>query len=481
MNIARSSVKLSAANGLTAVITFGGVAVFANWLPPSELGVYFLFEALVGVLTIPADFGIRGAVEKRISEGNMPGKMLTGAFLLKAVPLAVIGGAVIVLSGFINQYVGADIAVLLVIATVGHELYQLGVQVVSAELRVGETAVLRLSHKVVWFAVGYGFLQYGFGVTGLILGLLAGYAVPFVWAMQKRSTPFRRPTMEQIHSLTAYSRYNFLSALSGYFYGWMDVLIIGLFLTSAHVGSYEVAWRVTGVVILGSKAIAHTIFPQVSRWDANRAIERIEWLIPRAITPSLIFAVPAFFGTILFSREILTFVFDAEYATAWLVLIVLMGEKIFQSVHVITGQSLKAIDHPELAAKAAVAAMFTNLFLNLILIWQYGIIGAAVATALSFGLNTLLCIKYLSRFLTVRIPWGELGWVVAASIGMAVVLRWVRSVVPIDSLPRLLAVIVLGAVLYNGLVLLSPGIREQAHNSLQMLKSDGTPQPREGD
>ncbi|MFC6864117.1 flippase [Halomicroarcula sp. GCM10025817] len=483
MNIARSSAKLSVAHGLTAVITFGGIAVFANWLPPSELGVYFLFEALVGVLTIPADFGIRGAVEKRISEGNEPGKMLTSALSMKTVPLAIIGGLVLALGGYINGYVGADVAVLLIVAMIGHELYQLGVQIVSAELRVGETAVLRLSHKVVWFAVGYALLQSGYGVKGLIYGLLAGYIVPFVWANYKRSTPFRRPSMEQFHSLTAYSRYNFVSALSGYVYGWMDVLIIGFFLTSAHVGSYEVAWRVTAVVILGSNAIAKTIFPQVSRWDANRAIERIEKLIPRAITPSLVLAIPAFVGAMLFSREILTFIFDAEYATAWLVLIVLMGEKIFQSVHVITGRSLKAIDHPELAAKAAVAAIAVNLVLNVALITQFGLIGAAVATVVSFGLNTVLCIRYLSRYLTVRVPWRELGWIVVASIGMGVVLVGVRSVVAIDSLARLLGVISLGAVLFSAFALASPTLRTQAFQSIQLLKSEGSPSEavQEGD
>jgi len=475
MNIARSSVKLSIAHGLTALITFGGVAVFANLLPPSELGTYFLFEALVGVLAIPADFGIRGAVKKRISEDNAPGQMLSSALLMKLLPMTIIIAGVILFSGFISTYVGSDIAVLVVLGILGSEFYKLGIGILSGELRVGETATIRLTHKAIWFAAGYVFIQYGLGVSGIIYGLLLAYALPFIWAMVKRSTPFRRPSMEQFQSLTAYSKYNFLSSLSGYFYSWMDVLVIGLFLTSSHVGSYEIAWRVTAVVILGSRAIAQTIFPQVSRWDANRAIDRIERLIPRTITPSLLIAIPAFFGTVLLSREILTYVFDPEYATAWLVLIVLMGEKILQSVHVIIGRSLKAIDHPELAAKAAIIAMVVNLVLNLVLIWQFGIIGAAVATVASFGLNTFLCMKYLSRFLRVEIPWREIGWLLLASTGMASILRGVLSIVAIDSLPRLLGIIAFGAVLYGAFVLLSPTLRAQALQSLQMVKSDGTP------
>jgi O-antigen/teichoic acid export membrane protein len=250
----------------------------------------------------------------------------------------------------------------------------------------------------------------------------------------------------------------------------MDILIIGLFLTTADVGAYEVAWRVTAVVILGSTAIAHTIFPQVSRWDADEAVDRIERLVPRAITPSLLVAVPSFFGTILFSREILTFVFDAEYAAAWLVLTLLMGEKIFQSIHVVTGRSLKAIDHPELAARAAVAAITTNLVLNLVLVWQYGLVGAAVATVVSFGLNTVLCIRYLSRFLTVRLPWTDLRWISVASVVMAVVLAGIESVFAVDTLLRLVCVILVGAVVYGCVLLVSPSLRERAVRSLSTLQ-----------
>ena len=476
MNIARSSIKLSVAHGANAIITFGGVAVFANWLAPGELGVFFLFEALVGVLMIPADFGLRGAVEKRISEDNSPGEMLTTAFSLKTVPLLLIVSGVLLFRGYVNDYVGESIGLLLVVAIIGHELYQLGVQIVSAELRVGETAVLRLTHKAIWFAVGYLLLQHGFGVKSLIYGLIVGYVIPFLWAMSKRSTPFRRPSMKHVHSLTAYSRYNFVSAVSGYFYSWMDVLIIGLFLTSAHVGAYEVAWRVTGVVVIGSTAIAQTIFPQVSRWDAEEALERIERLIPRAVTPSLIIAVPSFFGTLLFSREILTFVFDAEYSIAWLVLIVLMSEKIFQAVHVITGRSLKATDHPELAARAAIVAITTNLILNLALVWQFGIVGAAVATVISFFINTAMCINYLSRYLTIRIPWREIAWVVVSSVGMTVVLLGVESVIRVDSLLRLLVVIGLGGTVYAGFVLLSPTLREKVSQSIEMVRSNQSPE-----
>jgi O-antigen/teichoic acid export membrane protein len=215
----------------------------------------------------------------------------------------------------------------------------------------------------------------------------------------------------------------------------MDIAIIGLLLTQADVGVYEIAWRVTAVMMLFSSSIATTIFPQVSQWDADDATERIESLLSDAIVPALFVAIPVFFSTAIFSKEILGLVFGAEYTAGWLVLIVLMGEKVVQSVHIILARSLQGIDRSELAVKATVISMVLNLVLNVALIFNYGIIGAAVATALSFIVNSILHANYPSRFVSIRVPYGQIGGCVTASAGMVVMLYTVESVIFINGLP----------------------------------------------
>ena len=205
----------------------------------------------------------------------------------------------------------------------------------------------------------------------------------------------------------------------------------------------------------------------MSEWDAADATDRIKQLIPRVLTPALFFVIPAFFGAVLFSREILTLVFGAEYAGAWLVLIILMGEKLLQAPHVILGRSLQGVDRPGLAARAGVVAMVLNLLLNLVLVWSFGIVGAAVATAISFAVNTLLHATYLSRFVTIRVPYREIGWCVVASVGMALVLIVARSAVVIDTVPRLAAAVLLGVVVYSGIVVLFRPFRVRALDTVK--------------
>ena len=472
MNIARSSGKLWFATVTNAAVTFVGIAYFARVLGASAIGVFFLFEALLNVLTLPADFGICSAVEKRLSEGDSPGSILTTAFLLKSVPLAAVAGGILLLRGPVNEYVGANVAVWLVIAIAARELAMQAIQVLNGELRVGEGAAPWLAQSVVWVGLGAVLVEFGFGVRGVIYGLIAGFVISFVWAMHRRSTPFRSPSREHVRSLFDYSKYSFIDDVGGSLYNWMDVLIIGYFLTSADVGVYEVAWRITLIVLLASKAIGKTIFPAISRWDSEEATRRIEDLIPSALTPSLALVIPSFFGVVLLSREILTLVFGPEYSGAWLVLIVLIGGKTFEAIQDVIGRALYGINHPGLAARAAVVTIVLNLVLNTVLVVQYGIIGAAVATVVAFAAQTSVMTLYLSRFLDVRVDWRELGWLVLSSLGMALVLIGARSAVPVESLPGLIAVISLGAVVYTVLVLAFRPLRTKVVRSVRTLDSE---------
>lgn len=459
MNIARSSIRLFVARATSSFVAFLGITFFARELGSHQMGVFFLFQALLGMVSIPADFGINSGVTKRLSEGESPGSILSTAILLKALLLLPFILGIVLFRGPINNYLGGDLALLLVLALVLQESAKLTIQVLKGELRVGETAGPLLSRKVMYVGVGSILVFTGAGVRGIIYGLLAGFLIMLVWGTWKGSTPLGSPSIGYARSLFDYSKYAFVSSIGGYFYSWMDVAIIGLFLTQSDVGVYEIAWRVTAVVMLFSSSIATTIFPQVSQWDAEDATERIESLLSDAIAPALFVAVPAFFGVVLFSREILKLVFGAEYAGGWLVLVILMGEKVIQSAHIILGRSLQGIDRPDLAAKAGVISIVLNLVLNVVLIFEYGIIGAAVATALSFVVNSILHAYYLSQFVSIRIPYVRIAGCVAASFGMAIVLNLAESVVVIDSLLVLLLIVGLGVVVYVGFVLMIPSSR----------------------
>ena len=461
MNLTASSIKIFLSKGGSALIVFIGIAFFAQSLGPSELGSFFLFQTALYLLTIPADFGIRGGVEKRLSEGMDPGDILASAICCKIVTLSIVISLILLLRDAIVRFIGADLVLALILGVILWEFSQLYIQAIRGEMRVGETAILEFSHQFIWIVAGGILVYFGYGVLGIVYGMLFGLLVASVAAYAVANIPLGKPSNAHIHSLVDYAKYHFISESGGQVYEWMDVALIGIFLSSAQVGIYEVAWQVTLVVLIASYSVATTIFPQVSSWSAEAANDRIERLISRTLGVVLAVSIPAFIGATVFSEDILQYLFGAEYVVAAGVLIILMAEKVFQSANDVFWRSLNAINRPDLGARATVITVIVNLVLNLLLIPTYGIVGAACATTFAVITNTLLHGYYLSRFLEVRIPYKLVSICLTISIVMAAELTVVRSLLPVQGIIMLFLQIAIGALIYAILMVSIPSIRRE--------------------
>lgn len=469
MNISKSSSKLLFARIGNTIIGFIGVTLFARELGAAGIGVFFLFEATLGLLAIPADFGVRGAVEKRISEGKNKSRIFfAGAGMKMAlIPLLIL--IVFVFRTRLNSYIGADVAVYLGIALVLKEISLLIANVIKGELRVGEMAELQLIRQIVWVSVAITLIFYGLGHLSLIFGLMAGYFAIFIWGANKTTIPFEIPSFEDFKSVFEFAKYNCLvSTVSGFLYKWTDIVIIGFILTSSDVGGYEIAWRVSSIVLLTAPAISAAIFPQMSAWDAGNRLDEIQSLFADTMLPVLVIPIPALFGVVVLAEDILTIVFGSEFGFAWLALIVLMVERIARSIYKILSRTLRAIDRPRLAAQATAVSIVANVSLNIILILNFGILGAAIATTTATLINTGLHLFYVRKYITISFPAREITWCIISAGIMAVLLHLLERGIKMDSLPVLIAIILTGAVVYFVFIFLSESIRTKT----RLLVSD---------
>jgi O-antigen/teichoic acid export membrane protein len=448
MNVAKASSKLFGASSFNAVVGFLGVTFFARELGAEQMGAFFLFEAVLGVLSLFADFGLQGAIEKRISEGQPGSEVLSTALLMKAIPTAAIAGAIVFFRGFVNGYIGADVAFLLLIGLVLRELAKTQQIVLSGEQRVGQMAAPETARQVGWIGLGALLVVRGYGIRGLIYGLFVGYSAMFLWSWHRSASSLGRPSVARGRSLLDFSKYHVVSSVQGYVYSWIDIAILGFFLGQQAVGAYEIAWRITEATVVLTNAVAATVLPKISEWHADGRTDRIGGLVSNATIPSLVLVIPAAGGTIVLSREILTYVFGPEFAVAALVLVILSVEKIVQALYRLFHRSLHGIDRPDLAARAIVATLVANIGLNLLLVRPLGIEGIAIATTLSFALGASLHWRHLTRHVPVSLPVRELGWCAFSTTVMIIVLGALRLGFVVDSLASVLALIVVGGTVY---------------------------------
>jgi len=456
---------------VTAVINILGIVYFARVIESADLGIYFLFLALLGLTSIFADFGINTALTKRISEQGERGSYFGAAILLQFLALGIVSLALLLFQGIINSFVEREITRYLIFSIWLQQYAKLLIHTLHGELRVGETASIEVAQRTSWLLVGVVLIEFNYGLFALIYGLLVGFGIKLLLAGYRIETGIDKPDLGHLKSIFSFSRFSFISTIGGYTYSWMDILIIGYFLTSSHVAAYEVAWRITGFILIFSRSLGTAVFPQVSQWSANDAREKIAEILPRATFAAVFISIPAFFGTFSLSTEILFVVFGDEYTIAATALSILMFEKILQSVHKIWGYSLQASGRPDQAAVATVVSIAVNITLNILLIPGYGLTGAAMATTISFMINTILHVYYLSNIVKITIKYRRIMWCVFSSIVMFVAIISIKSITPIDSIASLAGAVLLGAILYFAVVLLYKPIQIDTRLLVQKLTS----------
>ena len=470
MNLARASSLLFGVELVNTAIGFFGTVYFARELGATLLGIFFLFEATLYTMATVVDFGLRGAVEKRISAGDDPSRMFGAALVMKLLLIAVVSVAVLAIREPLAAYIGTDLALELIGVVAAFELSMLVIHVLQGELRVAQTAVLHFLRSLTFVTVAVALLQYGYGVRALVYALLVSYTVLLVGATLRVSTPLARPGRRHLRSLYDYAKFNGIWGLGGHVYNWMDVIVIGFFLSQAAVGAYELAWRLTTTAIMFSTVFARVLFPQLSAWQADGAVDRVRDLVSDAMTVSLLLIVPSVVGVAVIGREILGIVFGPEYAIAAAAFLVLMIEKLPQAVNLVFDKAIQAFDRPQYGAVATVVSLSMNIGLNVLFVPRYGLVGAAAATLLSVVVNTAILGYYLRRLTTVRFPVRDVGWLVVAAFAMGVALVALVRTVPVDRPITLVAAVAFSAAVYGAGVLVSPSLRGKIVENVQSVR-----------
>lgn len=461
MRLAKTATTVFFVRIAASVLQIIGLAYFARELGGALLGAFVLFQAVTQMLTTVTDFGIGGAVEKRLSEGTSL-NVISTALVVKTGILSLLAPVVILLSGLLNTYFGSELALYLVPVLFFDQIGRTFLRTLRGELRVREATLLELFQRLVFVVTGIILVFLGYEIVGLIGAMLLGWIVVILQGYDAIATDIGRPSKEAFQSVVDFAKYNYISSVLGRkAYSWIDTLIIGLLMTQTSVAAYEIAWRITVAVTMLSQAISSTVFPQISEWDANDDTIAIERMVPDALMGALLLVIPAVFGVALLGEDILRLIFGEEFTVATLAFVILMLGKIPESINNVVSQILLGMDRPALVARAVVLFIVLNVVLNIVLTTYYGLAGAATATTLSFSIMLSLILYDVSKLINLQVAWLDHTISLFAALGMAGGLLIFQMVVDIDSLVRLVGVIGIGALLYFVLLLIPKRTRKR--------------------
>ncbi len=410
--IAKSSVIVLAGLFLSKIFNYVYRIVIARSLGPEAYGLFSLAIMLSGWAVILASLGLGEGIVRYVSVfrgNNEKGKVqylfqfTTKLFLITGL----IGFLVLFFSAefisvgifdepgltiflkFFSIAVPLTIFLSLYLATLrGHE-YIGWTSLIQNVLGPGT----KLSSMVVLLLAGFS--------LGAIFGsYLAGIAIPLIIAIivsrKKIRYAFKKSALakdEQSQVFREVLRYSWPLLFAGFMwrmFHWTDSFVIGYFLDAVDVGIYNAAIPIVALIHIPSQLFMQLFFPLVSRENAKGDRETVKQLSQQVGKWVFALSIPTVILMVVFARSIVRILFGTEFAGATTALIILSTGTFFIAFFEIAIRLLATIGKSKLILVDVCCIAGVNALLNIVLVPRYGIEGAALATAVSLTVLSVI-------------------------------------------------------------------------------------------
>jgi O-antigen/teichoic acid export membrane protein len=397
-------------------LSFLSHIVLSRVLGSSEYGLYAIILGWVMILVVPAKFGVDHTVLRfasvYVEKRNMDGLRLLKAYVVRfwlmssaSVVIALL--VLVVLAPFIIGIAPVDViwTGLLIAALAGLGIFssfyrairkvflsQFYVQILHTAILVA-ILVVALALKIQLTAEDAVMLTSvsalcAFGV--LLLGLrrlfVSDGSETTIWPIeeQKRWFGLSWPT--------------FVTAVSQQIMNWGNIIILGWLASTAEAGHYAVAVRLAALATFGLSAVSTVSGPLVASTYAQGAMEELRRIAYTSARLALIFAVILMMLLAALGPLVLS-AFGDDFSGAYIPMLVLLVGGLINSFTGSVAHFLTMTDRQHQVLWITVASAIVSICLGCLLISNFGIIGAAVATTvtvfMSNGLMTLRVRKQL--------------------------------------------------------------------------------------
>lgn len=478
MRIGQTSIIVFLAKFLGAALGFVATLAFARIVGAGVLGIYVLVLTITKWASFTSNLGIGSATTKRISEDQEPEAFLAAGVLLVTgiavvVSMIIVAGRPIIESyvGGFSEYTSLSVIWFIVIILFINIFYTFPRLILNGERRVHIATLLEPIRQASQGILQIALVIAGFGLVGMLTGyIIGGLLVGLVGLYLLKLQP-ESPSVHHFKSLFDYAKYSWIGKLKSRVFNDIDILILGVFVPSAAVGIYTVAWSLSSFLALFGNSIRSTLFPEISYSSSQESIETVRGYVEDSLSYTGLVVIPGFVGGFLLAEELML-IYGIEFIDGAAVLWILILAILIYAYQKQFVNALNGIDRPDLSFRVNVLFAGFNAGLNLMLIPRYGIEGAAIASVASVMVAMALAYYYLNRLLTFTLPVGEISRQIGASLSMGVIVVLAQEAIRITDLLQhnilILLILVTGgaATYFLTLLAISPDFRSTIKRNL---------------
>ena len=381
---------------------YGSRLIIARVLGAGEYGLISLGFAALTMAAALAAIGLPAGITRYVSfykgkedEGRIKGTIVSA--IKMNLPVSIIAALPLLFAAdwiSIHFFHDAHVAPVLRIFATAVPFLVLAQNLLSATVGFQEMRYRvyteNIGKEVLKLAAIVSLVALGFGVIGAAWGWALGIVVmPFFafYFLETRVFPIFNTKIKAIateRELFSFSWPLIFTGIAGMIMGFMDTLMLGYFCTSYEVGIYNAALPTAMLIRMPSLALASIFMPVITELYARESYTDLKDTYSAVIKWILALVFPAFLLMVLFSDDVITLLFGAEYGKGAESLVVLAFGFFITTVLARAADIITASGRTKILMGCHAAGAAVNFCLNIYLIPHFGINGAALATATSF-------------------------------------------------------------------------------------------------
>ncbi|WP_370574862.1 flippase [Methanomethylovorans sp.] len=380
-----------------------------RFLGPADYGVYAVVISLMTMVNLILSTGIPQAVSKYVAHGDgnelhvkrTAQKMqLTFSLILFIIYYSFAGQ----LATLLNDPGMAPYLRLSSFIVPAYALHALFVGYFNGLKEYGKQSLMIILYSVfkVVFILGFALTSYALygAITGFIISSVAVLILGFYFV---HSADKRLPASDNGHSMiSAKTILDFATPIVFYSVATnlimsFDLFFVKAYLTDMDAGIYSAVSTISKVPFYVIAGIYGALFPAISSMSVHNDRSQMTLQIIKSVKYSMLILVPSTLFVVLFSRQVLSFLFSDQYSagsTALGVLTIGMG---FFGLFSLFTTVINGSGQPRVSMIMSLLVLVLDLLLNRSFIPLYGIAGAAMATSISCLLGLVVSFLYVYR------------------------------------------------------------------------------------
>ncbi len=400
-----------------AIMTFGVIAskilgyffnVFlARILTPSELGLFFIATAVIGLFGIIANIGIADSLTRFVAfyKEKNDAERVKGSILstirIHLVSSVALGIIVFFLSDWIANafFSKPELGFLLKLLA-----FVMPVSLIASDLMLAMDGFKKIQYKIyirriiqiiAKIALLAGFFYAGLTIIAAVLTFIFSEAIGLVFAfffLEKKVFPLKSKikTIFVSKEMLVFSMPLFLMGLFSAVLAICDVLLLGFFAPAYNTGIYSVALDTARLGLTPVEIMAVLGIPIATSYFALEKFSEFKKIYNTLARWILAIVLPLSLLLILFAEPVQTLFFGKAYANSALAMSILLAGFLFYAVTGPAQQTLIAAGKTKLTLLNAIVAGITVVVLDITLIPLFmqsnsAEIGAAIGTAVSYA------------------------------------------------------------------------------------------------